>query len=405
MTATAEVLAPHDLEAEQAVLGSILVDSECLSDVRGIVSPSDFFDDQHRVIFDAMLSIGEGIDQLTVTRELARTRKLEAVGGPAYLSHLVTTLPTSVHARYYSKIVAKTAFQRRLIEASGKVAVLADRGEGDSATIHAQALALLVKLTPDDASAVVGPKEHAEGMVGLLSQRHDHQGDAVAFGYRDLDDLSGGMWPGDLVLVGARPAVGKSQVLLEIALHNAKAGLPVLFCSCEMSLTQLLERELCMGGGLDMRRLRRGELDDDGWRQAQTVVAAASEMPLYFLCGRLTVATIASQARILRQTKGLRLVVVDYVQLLHDRRDSKAGDTLRERIGYVSGSLKSIATDCQLPVLAACQFSRAVEARDGHLPLLSDLKESGTWNRTPTLSYCCIGPSCTARKTPGVNCG
>ncbi len=372
-----EMMVPHSSEAEAAVLGSVLIDPEVLDLVAPIVRVEDFLDERHRTIFKAMKDLGYGVDQLTLAADLQRKGKSEQAGGLAYLSQLVNDTPTSVNAEHYARIVADTSYQRRVIEVAGTLAQMGYKGGTGPAALYGEAQGLLSKLAPDDAGDVVGPIEHAEAMVSMLSRRRDKEVEAVAFGYPALDALSGGTWPGDLVLVGARPSVGKSQVLLEIALHNATLGRPVLFASAEMSLDQLMERELCMQAGLDMRRLRRGELSDDEWGRAQTVVAKVAGMPLHFLSGKLTVTGIAQRAQALKNSRGLALVVVDYVQLLHDRRDARAGDTLRERVGFISGSLKAIAVDCQVPVIAASQFNRAVEARDGHLPMLADLKESG----------------------------
>lgn len=372
-----EMMVPQSPEAEVAVLGSILIDSEALDLVAPIVKSEDFLDERNRTIFRVMKDIGEGVDQLTLAAELQRRGKVDEAGGLAYLSRLVGDTPTSVNAEHYARIVAHTSYQRRLIEVAGKLAQIGYKGGTAPAALYGEAQGILSKMAPDDAGGVVGPDEHAEAMLAMLCKRRDRESEGVPFGYRELDNLSGQMWPGDLVLVGARPSVGKSQFLLEVALHNANLGRSVLFASAEMSLDQLMERELCMEAGLDMRRLRRGELSDNEWGQAQAVVAKVADMPLHFLSGKLTVSCIAQKANYLKNGKGLGLVVVDYVQLLHDRRDSGAGDTLRERVGFISGSLKAIATDCQVPVIAASQFNRAVEARDGHLPMLADLKESG----------------------------
>jgi replicative DNA helicase len=374
-------LPPHCIEAEESVLGSILIDSTCLANVRAIVTPGDFLRDKNKWVFEAMEALEEGIDQVTVANQLERMGYLEDIGGPAYLSHLVANTPTSVHAKYYAKVVAERAYERKVIETADKIAAMAYEAKGDSMDLYVKAQEMLAKLEPHDKTEIVGPQQHAELMLNMLCRRHNKELDCVPFGYRDLDDLISGMYGGDFTIVGARPEVGKSQLLLEIALHNAKLGRPVLYVSVEMSLDQIMEREVCMGAGIDMRRLRKGQLSDNlsdnEWGQAQAVVAEASTMPLHFLAGRLNVASIAQKARFLKQASRLSLVAVDYIQLLGDRYDKRAGDTLRERIGYISGMLKNIARDCDVPVIAASQFSRAVEAREGHRPMLADLKESG----------------------------
>lgn len=373
-------LPPHCIEAEEAVLGSIIVDCNCFSEVRAIINAEAFYRDKNKWVFDAMESLterGERIDQLTLSQELARGDKLEEIGGASYLSHLVYVTPTSLHAQYYAQIVARESYRRKMITAGSQIAAIAYEGNGDTMNLFLKAQDTLAKLEPEDKQEIIKPKQHAEIMLDMLSRRKEKRFDAVPFGYRDLDDFTGGMYGGDFVIVGARPSVGKSQLLLEIALHNAKLGRSVLFASAEMSLTQLTEREVVIGTGIDIRRLRKGELGELEWEKAQTVVAEAADIPLYFLAGRLSAMSIIHKAKMLKQVKGLSLLLVDYIQLLRDRAEKKAGDTLRERIGFVSSVLKNAARDLDIPIIAASQFSRSVEAREGHRPMLSDLKESG----------------------------
>jgi len=370
-------LPPHCIEAEEAVLGSILINPECLNDVRAIVGVKDFFRDKNQWVFEAMLGLDGGIDQVTLTKELERADRLDAVGGPAYLSHLASNTPTSVHARHYAGIVANESYRRRLIGGITEINELVYNGNGDSMELYIKAHETLAGLEPQGKQAIIKPKEHAELMLGMLSQRREKRFDGVSFGYRDLDDFTGGMYPGDFAIIGARPTVGKSQLLLEMGLHNARLGKGVLYASAEMSLKQLTEREVVMRTGIDIRRLRKGELSESEWGKAQEVVAEAADMPLCFLIGKLSVMGIIQEARRLKQREGLDLVLVDYIQLLRDRSDKRCGDNLRERIGYISNALKNGAGDLEIPIVAASQFSRGVEAREGHRPMLSDLKESG----------------------------
>src|SRR4030042_6666688 len=186
------------------------------------------------------------------------------------------------------------------------------------------------------------------------------------------------MYPGDFVIIAARPSVGKSQLMLEIAWHNAfEHDMPVLVCSAEMSMRQIMERELGIRAGLDVLTLRRGGLNDGEWGKAQEVVSQVSEMPLYFVPAKLSVASIMQKARLLQKTHGLKCLMVDYIQLLVDKADRKGGDSMAERVGYISSKLKNIARELEMPVLAACQLNRMVETRDGHRPVLSDLRASG----------------------------
>jgi replicative DNA helicase len=371
-------LPPHNMEAERAVLGSILIDPDCLDDVRALIEPSDFFRDEHQWVYEAMLAVAPGVDEVTVAQELAgKDGRLEGIGGAAYLSHLVAIVPTSVHAEHYANIVSRLAFIRKLIDSAGRIAAMGYEAPADTMELYVKALEELNRLEPLDKQEIIDPQGHAEAMLSMISRRRDKELDSVPFGYRDLDDSIGGMCGGDFVIIGARPSVGKSQVLLEVALHNAKQGRPVLYSSAEMSLAQIAEREIVMKAGVDIRKLRSGELTEPEWGKAQEVVAEVGGIPLYLLEGRLSVASIAQKAKLLKQTKGLRLVIVDYIQLLRDRSDRKVGDNLRERIGYISSGLKNIARDLDIPVLAACQLNREVEMQPNHRPMLSNLKESG----------------------------
>lgn len=374
-------LVPHSIDAEEAVLGSIIVDADCFSEVKTIINARAFYRETNRWVFEAMESLidkGSKVDQLTLSQELTDKGQLEQIGGLAYLSHLVNATPTSVHAQYYARIVAKEFYRREMITTGAKIASIAYAGNGDSMELFLRAQEALKKLEPDDKEEIINPKQHAEDMLTMLSLRKEKHFDRALFGYRDLDDFTGGMYGGDFVIVGARPGVGKSQSLLEITLYNAKyLGKTVLFASAEMSLAQIAEREIVMESGIDMRRLRSGSLTDQDWDIAQEVVEKVAGMPLYFIKGKLSVASISQKAKLLKQTKGLNLVVVDYIQLLRDRSDKKVGDNLRERIGYISNGLKNLAKDLDIPVLAACQLNREVEGRPGHRPMLSDLRESG----------------------------
>ena len=373
-------LAPYCIEAEEAILGSILIDPDSFFDVRSIVEPTDFFREKNRWVFDAMVAIvdrGEVPDQIAVWTELRRWGKLDEVGGPAYLSHLIANTPPSVYAKHYAQIVAKESFRRRMITTGARIAAIAYEGNGDSMDLYVQGLETMVQLQPENKEEIVNPEQHAEIMLDMLSRRRERRSDNVLFGYRGLDDFIGGMYGGDFVIIGARPAVGKSQLLLEIGLHNAKSGRRVLFASAEMSRIQLAERQVVMGAGIDIRRLRRGELAEPEWDKAQAVVHETANIPFYLLTGKLSAMNIIQEAKILKQTAGLDLVLVDYIQLLRDRADKKAGDTLRERIGFVSSILKNGARDLDIPIVAASQLSRGVESRPGHRPMVADLKESG----------------------------
>ena len=214
-------------------------------------------------------------------------------------------------------------------------------------------------------------------MLTTLASRKEQKYNSLPYGYAGLDKILGGMYSGEFIIIGARPSVGKSQLMLEIALNTAKHGHTVLFASAEMSMEQLNDRELSMKTGISMQRIRQGRLSDMEWGKVQGIVAEIADTPIYFIPARLRADNIVNRAKSLKQMKGLSLVVVDYIQLLSDKTDRKVNDNLRERIGYVSNVMKNMAVELSISVIAASQLNREVEMRQEHRPMLSDLKESG----------------------------
>lgn len=368
---------PQNIEAEQSVLGSILINPDCYSEVKTCLNKDSFHHEKHGWIFEAMDNIAPAIDQITVSHELQRIGKLEAIGGVSYLSRIVANTPTSINADYYAGIVADCYYQRQMIEVSGKIAGMAYSGEGGPEEISSKAIQLLSKLNPPGKHSIITPKEHADQTIDMVTERRDKVFDSIPYGYQDLDNILYGMFPGDLVIFGARPSIGKSQVLLEIAHSVARRNKPVLFSAVEMSLKQVSEREIAMGSSLSIRDIRKGVIDDNQWGDIQGIVEDISKIPLYFICGKCSVATIRQRATVLKQTVGLSLVVVDYLQLLRDKNDKSLGRDLRERTGYISGELKNIALDLDVTVLAASQLNREPENRDDKKPKMGDLRESG----------------------------
>lgn len=372
-----ERLAPHNIEAEEAVLGSCLVDPDALLEVAAIITPGDFYREKNQWVFEAMVKLGAGLDQITVGDELQKKGRLEDIGGLAYLSHLVLVLPTSVHARHYASVVVHLSFCRKVIIAGAQIAAVAYEAMGDSVELFAKAQDILSTLEPRDSNEIVFPGEHAGRMLDMVTKAREYRSDGLNFGYRDLDRFVGALYPGNLVIIGARPGMGKSQMLQEIALHNAGTGKRVLVASREISLEEFDERYIQMETGVGIEKLREGCLNEVEWGLIQELVDQVNGTPLIFLEGSFGVDSIAQKAKLLRKTQGLDLLLVDYIQLLKERTEKKAGDNLRERIGYISNSLKSIARELEIPVIAVSQLNRNVEGRENKRPTLADLKESG----------------------------
>jgi replicative DNA helicase len=352
-------------EAERAVLASILIDPDCFLEVRGIISAADFFDDVNAGIFRAMETLGDGIDQLTISAR--------ATAPPGYLSGIITECPTSAHAAYYAQAVADAAYRRRVIEVTGKLAQLAYEHKGGQQDLYSKVYDLLAKVQPREKSDLVGPMEHAD-LLSKHANRDRKAESMVSFGYGNLDVWTGGMHPGNLVIIGARPGSGKSQLEQEIATFNADRGKVVLVASAEMSLEEWDERQIAMECGVSIAVQRKRLPTPKEEVRIQDLVARTAKRPLYFLKGHLTMANIEAQAYRLKETERLDLVLVDYVQLLSD---TVSGDSIREKVGLISRSLKRLARDCECPCVVASQLNRNVEARADKRPILADLKETG----------------------------
>lgn len=372
-----EKLPPHNIDAEEAVLGSCLVDPEQLPVVMEIITPEDFFREINRWVFEAMVELGEGLNQITVGDKLKEYGKLESIGGPVYLSHLVSILPTSVHAKYYADIISRLSYCRKMITAAGKIAALGYEAHGNTEEMMDKAHGIITDIEPVYSNDIINPPEHAERMFEMITRRRENTDHGLYFGYRDLDNFVGGIYPGNLVIVGGRPGTGKSNIMQEIALENANIGKHVLIASREMSLEEFDERHIQMETGIGIEKLRCGNYTPQDWDKLQALVEEVNGKPLVYLEGSFGVDNIGRKAAALKRNEGLDLIIVDYIQLLRDRNERKSGDTLRERIGYISNTLKSIATELKVPVIAASQLNRNVEGREDKRPTMSDIKESG----------------------------
>ena len=371
-------LPPHNTEAEEAVLGSILVEPSCLDDVLPILRPADFFREKNGWVYEAMIRAAGGLNQITVAQELAQKGRLEAIGGAGFLSLLVERLPSSVYAEHYARIVARCALYRRVITAAGHIARIGYEAKFEESELQARLRGVVDAITPTSAgSDLYTPEAQAETVMQIASDWQEAR-EGVEFGYPNLDRVTGGMMGGDLIVLGARTSVGKSQVLQEVALHNVGRQMPVLFASAEMSLRQLLEREIASATRKEIVNLRRGRATAVDWKTIGDLAQGMSTRPLHILAGAMTLEGVLKRARTLQESGGLSLVCFDHIQFVARKLSKQYGDSLREKVGYVTNALKSMAEELQVPVLAACQLSRQVENRDGHKPMLSDLQESGS---------------------------
>jgi replicative DNA helicase len=376
-----ERLPPHDIEAEEAVVASLLVDSEAILRVSAILKPDDFFREKNGWVYDACLSLwgrGEAINEVTVSHEMARRERLEPAGGHAFLSQLVSDLPTTVGVEDYARIVGRDAVYRRLISAAGRMAQAAYEGGPDLDSVLGRAETMLMALRSGEA---LRDFVHIRSVLESYLEPADANDSApsvIRTGYIDLDTLLGGLKRSDLVIVAARPSMGKSALGLNFA-RNAAVGqhARVAIFTLEMSSEQLAQRMLASESNVDSTRLRLGEHTEAEERRIMHAIGVLSECEIYIDdTPVLSIAETRSKLRRLSAERGLDLVIVDYLQLMHSGIGS--GENRVQEISFISRSLKEIARELSVPVVALSQLSRAVETRQPHIPMLSDLRESGS---------------------------
>jgi replicative DNA helicase len=380
-----ERLLPHSPEAEEAVVASILVDDEAIFHVADILSPADFHRTRTREVYQAALNLldaREPIDQISVARELARTNRLEEAGGLTYLSQLVTELPTSIGVEHFARIVARDAIYRHLITAAGKIAEKAYQGGPNVDEVLGEAEGLLLSVRgADSVKDFIHIKKLLASYLEEVGEEHEARR-TVKTGFADLDQLLGGLKRSDLVILAARPSLGKSSLALNIA-RNAAVGqrARVAVFSLEMAAEHLAQRLLSAESGVDSATLRLGLVTEAQERRISNAMGVLSEADIYFDdTSVMYVSAMQAKANRLMLQTGLDLIVVDYLQLMHGGGASseRQQDNRVQEISFISRSLKQMARDLDVPVLACAQLSRAVEMRPSHIPMLSDLRESGS---------------------------
>jgi replicative DNA helicase len=381
---------PQNLAAEQSVIGAMLLDKNAAVKAIEILHPDSFYRDAHRFIFEAILELfdrGEPIDLVTLTETLRKSGRLESVGGAVYIADLLNSVPTAANIEHYAKIVEEKAVLRRLIEAGTQIVSNAFNEPEDVDQILDNAekaifdIALkrvregfyridsVIKRVLDKIDSLYGKKEAITG---------------TPTGFPDLDQLTAGFQNSDLIIIAARPAVGKTAFALNIAQNVAiRHKIPVAVFSLEMSKDQLAQRMLCSEGEVDAQRLKTASLSDTGWKKLTRALGRLSEAPIYIDdTASITATEIRAKARRLKIEKGLGLVIVDYLQLM--RGKARIENRVQE-ISDIARSLKTLARELEVPVVALSQLSRAVEQRTDRIPRLSDLRESGEIEQTADL--------------------
>ena len=379
---TALAQLPQNIEAEESVLGSLLIDPDAMALVADLLSPQDFYRDTHSTIYETLLALYERRipgDMVTLCDELERKEKLKDVGGASAIAALVGVVPTSGNIVAYGRIVAQKALYRRLIQASGQIAAVAYAEETDALEQAEQAIFALAQRGQATEATSIGVIL-AECIEELSAVQH-HAGDVVGIptGFHHLDVALGGLQRSDLIILAARPGTGKTAFALNIAAnavyrHQAR----VAIFSLEMSKKQLGLRLISMHSRVDQQRLRMGWVHDDEWEQIITAMGTLSAGCIWIDdTGGLSLAALRSKARRLQATHGIDLLIVDYLQLMHATLEGKRYPNREQEIAEISRGLKAIAKELDVPVLALAQLSRAVESRQSKVPQLSDLRESG----------------------------
>ena len=377
--------APHNLEAERALLGSILLDNSALNMALEVVEKDDFFSEAHRITFEKMVGISERnrtIDLVTLCEELSKDGQTEKAGGAAYLAALTDGVPigTSVAVSEYSRIVKEKSIVRRLINASNNLISRCMEGTDDPDTLIDLAQSQVFDIAEQKVqSGFSNIRDIVRSSFGTIDDLFDRgqRITGIATGFKDLDDMTSGLQPGELVVVAARPSLGKTALALNIAAHAAiEDHKTVGLFSLEMSKESLVIRLLCSEAKTDSHRLRSGFSNREDWKKLTRALGRLGDAPLFIEdTPALSIMQIRAKARRLKMEKGLNLMIVDYLQLVSGQGRF---ENRTQEVSYISRGLKSIAKELKVPVLALSQLSRAPEQRLGQKPQLSDLRESGS---------------------------
>lgn len=375
---------PQNLEAEQAVLGAVLLQSEALITAMERVRSEDFYLTEHQLIFEAMVQLGEEnqpIDLVTLTTKLRDKQQLEDVGNVTYLTKLANAVPTAANVDYYAQIIEEKSMLRRLIRTATQIVSDGYAGGEDVGGMLSDAERRILEISNRrSGSGFIAIRdvlmEVFERVEFLSANKGGMTG--IPSGFPDLDKMTSGFQRSDLIIVAARPSVGKTAFALNIAQNvGVRAKETVAIFSLEMSASQLVQRMLCAESNVDAGRMRTGQLENEDWEKLTMAIGALSEAKIYIDdTPGVTVADIRAKCRRLKKEQGLGMILIDYLQLIHGR--GKPGENRQQEVSEISRTLKQIARELEVPVIALSQLSRGVEQRQDKRPMMSDLRESGS---------------------------
>jgi replicative DNA helicase len=382
VAASPERTLPHNLEAEKSVLGAILIHNEAFNHAAELIDSRDFFRDAHRRIFDKMVALSErndAIDLITLKDELQRAGELEEVGGPAYIASLADGVPRSANVEHYARIVKEKATLRSVNHAANRILADAYQAEEDADLILDGAEKAIFEIAEDKIREGFVPlRDLVQSSFATIEKLQQHKGlvTGVPTGFVDLDEMTSGMQPSDLVLVAARPSMGKTSFVLNIAQHiGTQTEMTVGFFSLEMSKEQLFMRMLTSEARIDAHRFRSGYLNEKDYGRLSHALGTLAEARVFIDdTASIGVLEMRAKARRLQAEHGLHLLIIDYIQLMQGRGRF---ESRQAELASISRSLKGLAKELKIPIIALSQLSRAPETRSDHRPQLSDLRESG----------------------------
>lgn len=375
---------PQNIDAEKSLLGSVLIDEETLADISENVTVKDFYEKRHALIFGGMMRLYEKhspVDLLTLTDELKRKDELDIIGGSTYLSELTNYVPTSAHAEAYAQIVSQKAVRRRLIKASADIAELGYNEDTSTQELLEKAESELFSVSDQSLKQdLVSIESILTESFDRMEELHRNKGTlrGIKTGYRDLDNMTAGLQRSDLIILAARPAMGKTTLVTNLAYNVANiAKQSVLFFSLEMSKEQLVDRMLADASGVDAWNIRTGNLSDDDFGKLSEAMGELAEAPIFIDdTPGVSVLEMRTKARRANHEHPLGLIIIDYLQLMQASSSSQ-GNRVQE-VSEISRGLKLIARELNVPVIALSQLSRSVESRSPQIPQLADLRESGS---------------------------